>query len=612
MIILNNPNKIISKLPVKIPITNIKRKSCLGKIGNQVKLKLIDSIYLEPKSEDIIQTFLHIYNTGGKGIFIEILKNKIKKIISFENPLINKLSESDNELIKIYENMLKSILKSNIIINVVFFINLSSYPIFKNNFNKNLVPIISFTSSFDHYDISLPIPKILDWKEPEEGITFIFDKKKLKESEKNLNSIIYKKILELKQHPYYKIYNMNYYEFDELDLKINKKIKLTKSIVFISDPEVPIIMQLFMNSKTELILIENENYYNYYSKLLIDNIEYKRWHIENWYDNINKSNEKIINGLYNRVIKNNYTIDKIKEKYMGFLEHISFIFNKSNIYVEPFNNFTDLNLNITTQMDYNKFYNLLYNNYNLIRCWSYKLNPYSKLLTKLKTNHNFIPEFIKLCINTLPSFENLHWFSNRRILLENLPKILQGIKEKIKIKNTYNYLIENSDDLLNTKIINNNSSVFYIEIQEKSSKFHLWENDFNPELEIIIQFINNQPNGSSVIIRLYTFELPRTINILKLLHSKFENIKILKNEWFDSYLPYRYFIGINLNKNKNKNNNNIGLDFESYNNIYFSLETQELIKIIKFIKSNSQVNLDQFKNNNLINQWFEKWLNYVI
>jgi hypothetical protein len=111
---------------------------------------------------------------------------------------------------------------------------------------------------------------------------------------------------------------------------------------------------------------------------------------------------------------------------------------------------------------------------------------------------------------------------------------------------------------------------------------------------------------SSFIIKIYTFQLPRTINLIKSFQKKFDKIKIIKNEWFDSYLPYRYLIGINYVKEKTKSEKTI-LDLETYNHMFFSLETQELIKVIKYVKSDVNVEPLIFKNYELINEWISKW-----
>jgi hypothetical protein len=616
--ILNNPNKIISKLPFILPKSKpFNLKYCNSLIGNQIKLKLIEPIYLNVTPEDIIQTFLYLYNNNeGKGIFVDITKNKIKSFLIFNNDAKGIISKSELKIIKNIYNMLKSILKKvKIQYNVFFFINLSKFPVIHQKLytedKKKFVHVVSFSSSHSHYDIALPIPNINSWKQSDNGILFLFEKDKIKLQNKNSFSI-YNRITELKSHPYYKTFNLNYIIIeDNYDVT---KINLLKNIVIISDNEVPIYYQQLLNSGCELILIENYNYYDYYSKLLIPNIEYISWSFSNWENSLDKfvHDKKISNNL-KKWVEINYNLESIQNKYIGFLDHLNMNYYQSKITVEPFNDLSEQNYNITTQLDYDKFFNLLQKNYSLIRCWSYRLNPYSSLLAKLKTNHNFVPEFIKLCISSLPPFENLHWISNRRILLDYIPIILKSaksneFKEKITIKNTFNYVINNSDELLSMNIINNNSSVFYIEIGERSSKFNLWENDFVSDLETILQFINNQPAGSHFIIRTYTFQLPRTLNLIKTIQTKFEKFKLLKNEWFDSYLPFRYFVGINYLKDK-KSDEKIILDLETYNNMFFSLETQELIKIIKYIKSDAQVNPELFLNYNLVNNWFDKWLN---
>ncbi len=96
------------------------------------------------------------------------------------------------------------------------------------------------------------------------------------------------------------------------------------------------------------------------------------------------------------------------------------------------------------------------------------------------------------------------------------------------------------------------------------------------------------------------------LGLIRNFQNKFEKVKIIKNEWFDSYLPFRYLVGINFRKHKSSHDKTI-LDLETYNQIYFSLETQELIKAIKYVKSDAGVNLDTFQNYNLNNEWIDKW-----
>jgi len=84
--VFNNPNKIIAKLPIKVNYTE-QIKLCNGLIGNQIKLKLIEPVYINPIPEDIVQTFLFMFNNNeGNGVFVNIHKNKIKDWIIFSNP----------------------------------------------------------------------------------------------------------------------------------------------------------------------------------------------------------------------------------------------------------------------------------------------------------------------------------------------------------------------------------------------------------------------------------------------------------------------------------------------------------------------------------------------
>jgi len=377
---------------------------------------------------------------------------------------------------------------------------------------------------------------------------FLFDKKKL-ETDSQSNKI-YKRILELKTHPYYKTFNLNYNVIDNYDEKSINSIQILSTIVIISDPHVPIYYQYFLEAKTTIILIENSSYYTYHSKLLKPDIEYISWQMGLWEQHLDKYLEnKKISGNLEKWTNKFLSSENVNLKYLGFLEHLNQNYYKSDIIVEPFTNYTESNINITTQLDYDKFFDLLYSNYKLIRCWSYRLNPYSNLLGLLKTNHNFIPEFIKLSLTSFGSYENLHWFSGKRAHIDFLPHLLK----KNSLKNTNQYFIQKSENLIDFKIINNISSVFYIEIPEPSSKFNLWENDFISDLETIMQFIHLHPEGSTFVIRIFTFQLPRTLNLIQTFQNYFEKIKIIKNEWYDSYLPYRYLVGIRYTK-INKNN----------------------------------------------------------
>jgi hypothetical protein len=128
--IFNNPNKIISKLPFEI-VGNKISKSCNGIIGNQIKIKLIEPIYLNLIPEDIIQTFLYLFNNNeGKGIFVNIINNKIKDWIIFNNKI--NITKTDEIIIKELYKTFTSILKTNNKhISLIFFINLGSYPVIK-------------------------------------------------------------------------------------------------------------------------------------------------------------------------------------------------------------------------------------------------------------------------------------------------------------------------------------------------------------------------------------------------------------------------------------------------------------------------------------------------
>ncbi len=608
--ILTNQNKIISKLPNDFEHINSKySKKCKGTIGNQVKMKLIEPIYLDVKPEDIVHTFLYLFNHNeGKGIFIWISKDKIKNYIPFNNELLGKINNHDIQVINKLYKILNQVLKGNSY-SMLFFINLGNYPVLYKTIstdNKKMIPTVSFTSSYSHYDICLPLPPIsFSSKKLSNGILFLFEKRKIeKESE---SSKIYKRILELKTHPYYKNFNLNYHVIDNYDEQTLKTLNILSTVIIISDPYVPLYYQYFLQLKLNIVLIENSSHYTYYSKLLKPEIEYITWSITTWEQQLDKyvENKKISLNLAQWVGKY-LSNENINTKYLGFLEHLNQNFYKSDITVEPFSNYTESNINITTQLDYDKFFDLLYGNYKLIRCWSYRLNPYSNLLGLLKSNHNFIPEFIKLSLTSFGMFENLHWFSGKRAHIDFLPQLLKTNG----LKNVNQYFIHKSEDLIDLKIINNISSVFYIEIPEPSSKFKLWENDFINDLETILQFIHMHPEGSTFVIRIFTFQLPRTLNQIQIFQNYFEKIKIIKNEWYDSYLPYRYLVGIKYTKN-NKNKT-AKLDLETYNNLFFSVETQELIKVIKYIKSDAQVDIEKFKSYELTNEWLNKWFNKMI
>jgi len=343
--VFNNPNKIIAKLPININLTS-QMKNCKGLVGNQVKLKLIEPVYLNSIPEDIVQTFLFMYNKNeGKGIFVNINKNKIKDWIVFNNPTKSAISKDEldlaNKLKKLFEGLLKKITN----INSMCFINLGNYPILHKKLyidgKKKFIPIISFTSGYNHYDIPLPIPKIYQWvlNDINPGILFIFEKKKLNDKDSN-NFKIYNRILELKRHPYYQNTKLDYAEIDGINN--TKKIKLSKVNVIISDPYVPIFFQYLLNSNTHLILIENYNYYSYYSKLLLENIQYNSWSTDTWEIQLDKFVEsKVITKSLKDWSDKNISMENFKEKYLGFLEHLNLNYSKSEITIEPFSNYNE-------------------------------------------------------------------------------------------------------------------------------------------------------------------------------------------------------------------------------------------------------------------------------
>jgi hypothetical protein len=577
--ILTNPNKIIGKLPLKINLESYEKK-CIGNIGNQIKLKIMEPQYLNLLPEDIIQTFLLLFNNGGKGIFINIIKNKLKNWIVFNNELISIITKNDKQIINKLKKIIEySLKKSNI--NCMFFVNLCDKPLIHKEINKKYIPVISFTSSYLTNDIILPLPNTIKFEKINNGYLFIFEKIHILNTESKSNKI-YNRILEIKKHPYYKNKQINYFIIDN---NINK-LELSRVNIIISDPYVPYYYEYIIKSKTKIILIENINYFTYNSKLLEPNKEYLSWDINKWeleFDSIDEFNKL---KLYDSIVN-------INAIYLGLLEHLTLNFYNNDVILSISN---DKNLNITTQLDIDKYFNLLEKNYRQLRCLSYRLNPYLRLLTELKTNHNFIPEFYKLSLTILNQYENLNWISPKYVELNNISKML---KRKI---NTNNYIIDNSNKLLNLEIDLKNS-VYYIELPILTSKFKNWESEYLNDFENILQFINNQKDGSTFIIKIYTFNLPRTISLIKNFQYKFEKIKIIKNEYFESFLPFRYLIGIN----KTKNINNIPIDIEQTNHTYFIQETNELIKLIKYIKSTAKIDSTLFNNNDLIKSWLNKW-----
>lgn len=144
-------------------------------------------------------------------------------------------------------------------------------------------------------------------------------------------------------------------------------------------------------------------------------------------------------------------------------------------------------------------------------------------------------------------------------------------------------------------------SVFYIELEHSCSNFRKWENEFVSDFETILEFIHKQPIGSTFIIRTYTFMEPQTVSLIERFSSNFESVKIIKNKLFDSFIPYRYLVGINYTKNSNMK----PVDIEKYNNEYFIIETNSLVNTLKYIKLPTY-DLSLFTNNNMIDSWISK------
>jgi hypothetical protein len=574
--ILTNMNKIISKLPIILPKNNNVNKTCEFPIGNIIKLKLSEPMYNNNTPEDIVQTFIYLFNNNmGKGMFFNIHKNKIHQVILFNNTNRSILSKNDINMAKMIIRMITNILKKHHF-NVIFFINLCPYPVISNDMKTKMIPTISFSGSFNHNDIIIPLPitpKVPKLKY-EKGILFLFE-------ENNIMHEILNKVTEIKNHPSYKNHNINYIIVkDNNIIKSLKCNSLYKTIVVICNPHVPLYYQYITTLKCNIILIENKDYYSYYSKLLIPNVEYIQWTFENW-------NDMLDNYVYDKNIFINNTMN-IKEKYIGFLEHLQLNYNTNYITIKN---------NDIIQLDTNKYFMILHNNYMLLRCWYYRLNPLYTILSKFESYHYFIPQFILLALRTFPKFTNLHWISNRRVLLDNVNNIINS-EHKI---NTFNHIIKNADDILNLNIINDDTNVYYIEIDLTNSDFSKWENSFIDTFNIIIQFIILQPVGSSYIIRTCQFFEHQTISLIQKFCSQFESVKIIKDKYFEPYMPYRYIVGIN----RIKNSNIKPIDIIEYNMEYYKIETNSMYTGIQFIKSTNNV----VKDNMYVDNWIRKNIN---
>jgi hypothetical protein len=96
--------------------------------------------------------------------------------------------------------------------------------------------------------------------------------------------------------------------------------------------------------------------------------------------------------------------------------------------------------------------------------------------------------------------------------------------------------------------------------------------------------------------------------LLNQFQNSYEKILLIKNQWFDPFLPYRYLVGINRITKSNKIIKTTKIDFISYNDIFFTKESQELIKIIKYCRSNAKNNINDFDTDEIINKWITKWI----
>jgi len=487
-----------------------------------------------------------------------------------------KITKNDLTLAKQIIKIFTNIVKKNMF-NLIFFVNLNYNPIILNNMNKKMIPIISFTTSFHHCDVVLPLPKIISFDNKIiEGILFIFDK--------NEDDMIYKKITKLYNHPFYKSKNINYIVVDDIN-KMTKNFQIYSTVII----KNPIFFQYLLNHNITLILIQpNENFYSYYSNLLIPDKEYILWSDDNWELKLdNYTNNKNIKNNLKKWVDKNLSLEKIKDKYFGFLKHLQQNFTKENIIIPVKDNY---------QLEYNNFFNLLEKNYKELNCWGYRLNPLFRLLNIFETNHNFIPEFIKLALRSLPKFTTIHWITNKRVLLDKTGMILK--------KNTFNYIVNNVTELNNLTIINNISSLFYIEMEHTTSDFRKWENNFVSTFESMLEFIYKQPLGSIFIIRTYTFREPQMISLIEKFANNFESIKIIINKWFQSFMPFRYLVGINYIKNSNIK----PVDINKYDKEYFQIETDSLVNTLQYIKSYEN-DITLFKNNSYIENWIAKNIN---
>jgi hypothetical protein len=289
-----NPNKFISKLPIKIDLLQIPKK-CKGIILlNQIKTRLVDSVYSNFTSDILVQTFLYLFNVIGAGIYVHIKTNKLKDFNIFQN--IELIQKIDYNLIK----NIKHFIEKNIKYfegEVILFINFLPKPVlFKKGYEPYTYynertrvklkqhnypfyfPIVSFSSGYKMFDFSVPLFKIKVNFEEVDKILFIFEKSRI---DLGVTKSIYNKILEYKSHPFYKGKKL---DFILVDSYFKGKQIIGKINIIIKDPNNPIFLeQLILNNK-KVITIESSDFFSWYDEL----ISIPKWKYNNWIEDFDK------------------------------------------------------------------------------------------------------------------------------------------------------------------------------------------------------------------------------------------------------------------------------------------------------------------------------------
>lgn len=592
MEIYTNPNKFIAKLPTKIDLLENTKKCHLYNALNFdhfIKVRLIDAVYSNFSPDVLIQTFLYLFNVIGQGVYVHIKKNELKEFNIFSN----KISVNQKLIKNIKKFLLDSIKKFEG--EVIFFINLSEKPaLLKKGYDPNLYfknqmkislkqhnypfhyPILSFSSGYKCFDFSLPLFDNKITFKVKEGLIFLFEKSRL---DYGITNEIYNKILEFKKHPFYKdkkldfILCNNYFDGNQEIGEVN---------IVIKDPCNPIFLeQLIVNNK-DVIIIDPSDFFAWYEEFNSLTV----WRYSNWVNELDSFEKKKVKPFKMKVDK--------KEYFLSFLDNLTENFRQSQIYITPYQTEADK----FKKMDYNKYFNILTKNYKLFHCWSYRLNPYYLLIDFLKTNHFFVPSFIKLCSLNFSTINNLIWITNEKHYhLEFLQKILV----KNKIKNIYHecldYLKGETKKFLG-------ETCYYIEFPHPSTNLKEWETEHLDNLDLIKVFMDNLAPGSIIIIRLYTFRLPRTKEWIQLFQKKFETIKIIKNEWFDIFMPYRYLVGINYRGKPS----NLILDLDLIEKEFYDKEVTNIEIIFKYVHSKAKVENSKMNNKEEIKEWLQKYI----